>query len=193
MAKVDTPELDDGDELAHRIEALEGAVRSLQRRDQAQLRALAASAPSSGPNSARPAEARSLVDDPVFEAAVTDVMERVAEQQATERQAQREERQKQRVDHWATELSAKLALTPEQRASLLQIRTSMQEEMQRAFDADAGAALSREQRRARAREIQATAEARLGAALSGRQLAEYEKLDPELKLSRRGSRMRPGG
>ena len=184
---MDRPELDDEDDLATRLDALESALRSLQRREQAQLRA---SAPSSGPNTARPAETKSLVDDPVFEAAVTDVLQRVAEQQASERQAQRDERQQQRMDRWATELSARLALTPEQRATLVQLRTSMQAEMQGAFEADAGAALSREQRRARAREIEAAAEAKLSAALSARQLAEYQKLDPELKLSR-GSRGRP--
>lgn len=176
------PELDlsalEDDPLIARVESLERAVRALERRP-------ALPRPSGSASSPPPsAKQKALVDDPVFEAAVADVMERVAAQRSSERDVRREERRAQQLDRWATELGEKLKLTPAQRSSVVEIRSQMMAEMQRSFEGDAGAELSREQRRARSESIRSAAEAKLARALDSRQLAAYEALDPDLKLFR---------
>jgi hypothetical protein len=171
--------------LSARVEALEQSVRSLERRLEPMLRAVAASAIANGADERpRSSETKSLIDDPVFEAAVIDVMDRAAEVRSSERERRRDERRKEQLERWATDLTERLGLTPSQRTGVLEIRANTMTEMQRVFGRDAGAELPPDQQRARAEAVRAEAEAKLTETLDSRQLAEYQKLDPELKVGR---------
>jgi hypothetical protein len=168
--------------LSARVDALERSVRSLEQRIEPLLRAIAISASAnSADDKPRSNEAKSLIGDPVFEAAVLDVMERQQEARSTER----DRRRKEQVDQWATQLAERLGLTPAQRASVLEIRARAMTDIQSVFARDAGVQVPWDQRQARVEAIRGEAEKKLSNMLDSRQLAEYEKVGPELGLSAR--------
>jgi hypothetical protein len=166
--------------LSARVDALERSVRALEQRMEPVLRAIAISASSNNPDDKpRPKEANSLIGDPVFEAAVLDVMERAREVRSTERDRRRQEQ----VDQWATQLTDRLGLSPAQRTGVLQVRASAAAEIQSLFADDAG--VPWDQRAARVETIRGDAENKLSKILDSRQLAEYQKLGPELTMGYR--------
>jgi hypothetical protein len=105
---------DDARELTARVAALEAQVTRLQQRAAAGPTPSPVAAPRPSADGARP---RALPDDPVFEAAVRDVMDRAQQERAGER----DERRMQGAQRWADQLAEKLQLAEPQKASVLAV------------------------------------------------------------------------
>jgi hypothetical protein len=136
------------------------------------LQAAAAEAPADAPS------ARAPTDDPVFEAAVRDVMDKMQQERAKER----DERREQAAQHWADQLGDKLELTDKQKAGVLGVAQDVLQKMRDMRDADpapgaAPAPTFREQRAA----MIAQGEQRLGELLSAHQMQVYKE-SPDLRL-----------
>ena len=149
-------------------------------------RALAERSASPAPSGSAPAASRdaALVDDPVFEAAVLDVVERAEQGRASERETRRDERRKGQLDRWANELVRELGLTPAQRDAVIAIRQQLSTAVRQRLDGDGGVELSRRDRRAAARGRPWRSRTKLRGVLDGRQMQAYDALDSELKLGR---------
>ena len=172
--------------LDGRVAALERSVQALSVRD-GMARAIAkldaAPADSAGPKPV--ADVAPIVDNPVFDAAVRDVMDRAEQERSVEREAQRSEWRKQASEEWASGLTEKLRLTEMQKAKALAVATSFWDKLREARQGDAGAPLNRQESRARLDQLRSAAEAELGQVLSPAQLSSYKELD---EASRLGSR-----
>jgi hypothetical protein len=168
-------------ELERRLAAVERAVATLEERTPTGGTSPASSGPAAAPAGAHP------IDTPVFEAAVMDIMERAAEGRAEERAAAKDEKRRQRAQHWANELTLQLGLSPAQTQSLLEIQADLDDELERERvrgNAPDAPFASKEQRRAARDAARQSAERRLRALLAPPQLATYEGLDERLKLYR---------
>ncbi len=138
-----------------------------------------------------------IVDDPVFEAAVRDVVDRVEEEQDARREERQSQRREQMATAWARDLEAELGLSEPQREQLqalaLEFFESMRGSWQRQDEgADAGV-LTWAERRAQGEKLREGFQGRLGELLSPAQLARYQALEPERQLGTgfgRGSRGR---
>ena len=167
--------------LEERVARLENAVGGLARR------ALAPAAAGSGEPA--PSGDTQVIDDPVFEAAVRDVVERLQEERVADRQLERSERRKQRAEQWSGELAGTLRLNDRQRAAVSAVAQQFYDRIREAGSSDAGR-LDREARRARMAELRTQAENELGRVLDGSQLQSYRALPEEQKLGGRRGRSR---
>lgn len=127
------------------------------------------------------------VDDPVFEAAVRDVIDQVDEERDAQRDARRAERRTEWTKRWIVSLGDQLALRPDQAARIEAIVGEHVEAMRalRNSDGDAGPVLRSEWRR-RVKEISDQSEQKLGSVLDPSQKAKYDALDEADKLGGRG-------
>lgn len=181
----DDPELDDepsSSELEERVIRLEQAVGSLARRAVSTPAAAGAGQPDG-------AAEQPIVDDPVFEAAVRDVVDRLEEERNTDRELRRAERRKQRAERWAANLADKLRLSEQQRAAISAINQRFQDQFRQAARGDGGF-LDRDARRARFAELRTQAEAELARVLDGSQLQSYRELPEKEQLGGRRGRDR---
>jgi hypothetical protein len=181
----------DGALLEGRVAALESSFRALQRA-RATVNPPSAStstgAPSPAATDAPPAaDVGPIVDNPVFEAAVRDVLERAEHERNMEREAQRAEWRKQAADEWANDMTEKLRLTELQKAQALSIASNFWEKLRDLRQGDAGANLGRQEWRARLDELRAAAESELAKALSPAQMSTYRELDESSRLGSRRS------
>lgn len=166
-----------------RIAAVERAIRELERRPRGSTPALRSRPDDSEPSA--PTPAAPIVDDPVFEAAVRDVMDRVGEERESERDVERDQRRQQVAEGWADQLGEKLSLTDPQKTKVKEVIEGLFQKMRdlrESRNADAGAFLTRSQRFAQMRELGTEAEGKLKQVLDGKQMAEYESLDGDLRL-----------
>jgi hypothetical protein len=136
------------------------------------------------------ADAPKAVDDPVFEAAVRDVVQRVEDERDSERQVAREEQRHAAAQRWATELTGKLGLRDDQKAKLSTLAREYYDQLRDVFRGDAGTGLPPEERREKVQALRAQYDDKLGGVLDHTQLGEYQKLDDDLKLGAR-TRNRP--
>jgi hypothetical protein len=177
-----------------RVAALERAVQRLHQR------ALLPSSLSSGkpgtadaPGAApAPGDSSPVVDDPVFEAAVRDVVQRVEEERDADRELERSERRRQMADEWASGLATTLKLTEQQKVKLGEIATQFFQNLRELRNSDAGVP-NREAFRAQIGQLRTQAEAKLGEVLDGSQLQAYQALDEEQRLGARPGRNRGQG
>jgi len=165
--------------VLRRLESVEHALRVLQTGNGARARA-------PGPAAAAPEPEAPVapVGDPVFEAAVLDVLERAEEDRDSERVERRSERERQRVEHWGQELAEHLELSPQQAARLLSIRSQLTADLREQRAAAEGRFVPRDERRAAVAALRERAEQQLRAELDARQAAKYDQLDGKLKLVR---------
>jgi hypothetical protein len=174
--------------LDARVARLESSVQALAVRD-GMARAAAAGlsdVPGEAASGKAPvADVAPIIDNPVFEAAVRDVLDRAEQERDLERESQRAEWRKQAAEEWANGLTDKLRLTEMQKAKALAVATTFWEKLRDLRQGDAGPPLNRQELRARMDELRSTAEAELGQVLSASQLNSYREL-PE--ASRLGSR-----
>jgi hypothetical protein len=177
--------------LVERIETLEQSLRAVRRSPVAGSRAAqaAASASASPAVPAAPTAVSGavapLVADPMFEAAVLDIVDRAEEDRDSDRDVRRAERAREQAEHWARELTTRLELTSEQAARVLEIRTQLASDLRDHRRAvEGGPFVPREQRRAAVAALRERAEHELRKELAPEQLARYEKLDTGLKLVR---------
>jgi hypothetical protein len=167
-----------------RLANVEQAVRVLERRGASPLRVLptldAGSAPGTAPG-APPSDA--LVDDPVFEAAVRDVIDRAEGDREAEREVRREDRRKQMAASWADDMTSKLRLNEQQKAKVLEIAQKFMSEINRIWEQrDGGTGRSRSERRAEIQALQQQSEQALRAVLDSGQARAYDALDEDDKL-----------
>jgi hypothetical protein len=173
--------------LLKRVESVEQALRALQsRRTPPPPRPRAAESGLTAADSiAEPGQAARPIDDPVFEAAVLDVLERAEEDRDSERDVKRNERQRQRAEHWANEVTARLALSPAQAAKILEIQSQLVADLrERRRASPDGQFVPREERQAATRALRERAEQQLRELLDARQVAAYDQLEGELKIVR---------
>lgn len=175
-------ELDDGDEES----GLGVQVRSLERRVSLLTAALAARG-DSGERAEGAAEGDLLGDvdvaDPVFEAAVLDVMEREHARTDEERATRRKERDAERNARIVGDLGVQLGLRPDQ-SERLGALVSEQFAKVRALrdDESESRPVTRRQWRERMDAIAAETDARLAEVLTPQQLTAYRALDPDDQL-----------
>jgi hypothetical protein len=172
--------------LEERLATLEQALRVLERRRSSPLRSLpsvdAGSAATTAPGQ-RPGEETSVVDDPVFEAAVRDVIERAEIDRDNEREVRREDRRKQMATRWADDIAPRLSLNEQQKAKLLEVAQQFMSELGRLWgERDGGAPQSRTERRAEMQRLREQSEQKLRTILDPNQMRTYDSLGEEDKL-----------
>jgi hypothetical protein len=178
-----------GTRLDERVARLERSVQALGLRDSmARAAAKADDAPSETAAAKPPTpDVAPVIDSPVFEAAVRDVLDRAEQERNVERESQRAEWRKQASEEWANGLTEKLHLTDMQKAKALAVATTFWEKLRDLRQADAGPPLSRQELRARLDELRNAAEAELGQVLSTSQMNGYRELDEASRLGSRRS------
>ena len=170
--------------------ALDGRVTSLERALQAlalreSMARAAAPQPSAGAIAGEKppvADVAPIVDNPVFEAAVRDVMDRAEQERDVEREAQREEWRKQAAEVWVSDVSEKLRLTEMQKAKVAEVAKGFWEHLRDLRQSDAGPPPSRQQWRERVDALRKSAEADLAKVLDPGQLTSYRELDEASQL-----------
>jgi hypothetical protein len=172
-----------------RLAALEAAISRLEHRSP---RVIALPAPAAAEDAgAAPAPVSptaAAVDDPVFEAAVRDIVQRIDEDRHAERQAERTEKRQAAAERWAASLVEPLHLTDAQKTKLTEIARDLSERSRDALaDRDGGADPAPGERRAWRQALRAELEQKLAEVLDPSQLAAYQKLGDDLKFSARRS------
>lgn len=177
----------DYDDLSARLDSLEAQVARL-----AQQRAtvIVAPPPTQGSQEPDARAAARAVDDPVFEAAVRDVVDRIEQDRNAERETRRAERQAQQARRWADRLAVEASLSEDQKTRVIDIAHEYIEKLRQASQADGGP-LSPEERNERRSAARADAEKKLGQTLSPRQMQTYQGSDGlGLEALARGARSR---
>jgi len=173
------------DELTPRVATLEQTVSRLAAQPRVAL-TLPAPVNSVDAPHAAPAPSAAVVDDPVFEAAVRDVVQRVEEEHASEHEAKLAEQRTTAATHWASGLVEKLHLNEQQQAKVAAIAREFYDHVRDALAVpDGGATPSFNDQRAKVRALRNESEQKLGQVLDPSQLATYEKLDDDDQLSSR--------
>jgi hypothetical protein len=180
-----------GTDADERLAALERRMAQAERRSLLRPATPAGGTPAA-PNPLPPTAAQGQpeeadVADPVFEAAVRDVMLRVDEERENERQMQRDEQRQAAAQRWAADLTERLGLREDQKAKLLTLAREFYDQMRETFRGDAGAGAAPGDRREKVQALRKQYDEKLGTVLDGTQLGEYQKLDEGMKL---GSRLR---
>ncbi len=187
LAVVDSNDAELGN-LSRRVVALEDAVRDLAReraRESATRPALAAvPSPQANPASSAPnTGAGAVVDDPLFEAAVRDIVTRVQEDRAAERGVARDTQWHARADKYANNLESRLNLNARQKAKVAEIAFSHWDTLRQRLRGDGNATpLTPEQRKEQAALARAETERKLQQVLDPRQMADYQNLNQGMKI-----------
>jgi hypothetical protein len=163
-----------GGDLEQRVQRLERKIAMLERQ-RAVARVLAGD---DEDGEERGGAAPKAVDDPVFEMAVRDVVDRVGQERAEERRVERKERMQRWADRWTDQVATAVKLDAAQKAKVQQIMRDHFDAMLRAREAtesgDAGAGPGgfRERRR----EMREALDKRLSQALTPAQLRDLTAL-----------------
>lgn len=174
--------------LSEQISTLQSEVTRLKQRQQGAAVAARAPADTASPQ-VEDAPRRKLVDDPVFEAAVRDVVEKVQQ----ERTGDREERRTQSLQRWADRLAEQASLSAVQKTKVLAIAQELNDKVRDMRDSDAGAN-TRQEFLAQREALRAQSEEKLKEVLSQKQMEVYRG-SSELQLDigwGRGGRGRRG-
>ncbi len=126
-------------------------------------------------------EGASDVADPVFEAAVLDIMDREVERKAEEQDTWRKELQVERSKRFASELGKQLTLATQEQEKIAQIITEHFESF-RALRDSPDRPVTRREWTEKSAELQAALEQRMKEALSPAQYQIYQELPPEDKI-----------
>ncbi|MFO0569671.1 MAG: hypothetical protein U0263_28740 [Polyangiaceae bacterium] len=130
------------------------------------------------------------VDDPVFEAAVRDVVEQMEDERREARETRRSDRQRQVAERMLENLSTELALSDAQRKKVADIISEFYDNMRALRDSDAGVQ-TRGEWRDKMRAERDKAEGKLGQVLDSGQLEKYKGLENDKKLGFGGGGRRP--
>jgi hypothetical protein len=137
-----------------------------------------------------------VIDNPVFEAAVRDLVDRVQEEREAERELERSERRRQWSQQWATDLSTPLKLNDAQKTKMQEIANQFWDRLRDMRNSDAGSPPSRQERRAQMSALREEAEGKIAGVLDASQLDTYSNLEGEQRLGGRFgrdfARRRPG-
>lgn len=183
----------DVDDLASRVELLEKQVSRLhQVRAPAPIQIPVAAA---GEPSAEGAAPGKVVDDPVFEAAVRDIVDRVQQERSADRLTHMEERRQQAVGQWADRFGQQLQLSEEQKAKVLAIAQDYVQKLRDLHDSDAGPT-TREEWRSQRNALRDQSEQSLSGVLTPSQMQSYKasedlRIDAAMRGGWGGGRGRP--
>jgi len=176
------------------LDALRGRVAALERRVSLLTAALARGqeAPAGDEAEAGPNLRETDVADPVFEAAVLDIMDRERERADGERDARRTDLRTQRVQRVSDALTASLGLDDAQKAKMAELITAHFDALRalRSDDNPERPVTPREWRE-KAAEIDKRLQDALAQALTPKQLAAYQALDPDDQIGGGFGRGRP--
>lgn len=175
--------------LAGRVSALERQVARLERQKNAiaALRAYGSALAANRPPPDAGAAPSSPVDDPVFQAAVEDVIQRTRQQ----RRQQRMQRFAQRVDD---RLTSELQLDPDQQQKIVQAIQDYMEKVREMWDnRDADGGLDRNARRQQMQKFRKDAREKIAGTLRSDQLDKFNSMDNVLPFGRGGRGRRGGG
>jgi hypothetical protein len=165
--------------LEGRVLALEQTVARLSRRPVTVLSPAPAGSLMDGGTAGA-----TVVDDPVFEVAVRDIVDRVEEERSSERDVRRDEQRRRMADTWVSELGLELGLAEAQKTKVLEIVTEMFQGLRELRNLDAGT-VKRSERVARMRAVSEEAEKKLSTVLDSTQMNAYRALDEDLRLTGR--------
>lgn len=165
-------------------EALRGRMAALERRVSLLTAALARGQQAPGDDAAGPSPREADVADPVFEAAVLDIMDRERERADGERETRRVELRTQRTARVSEGLATNLGLDQGQKQEVADLISSHFDAVRalRSDDNPERPVTPREWRE-KAAELERTLQARLAEVLSPAQMAAYQALDPEDQIS----------
>ncbi|MBK8994699.1 MAG: hypothetical protein IPM35_02965 [Myxococcales bacterium] len=174
----------DTSDLEKRVAELE---RNSSRADRTRRieRAAAQAAPAGDEPAAAPGSGRPSIDDPVFETAVRDIIDQIAEERREERDARRTDRQKRLAESYAGELGTELGLSDVQKQKVAEVVQQYFEDLRAMRESDAGPG-SRDDWRERARAERQKAEGKLAQVLDPAQMEKYKALDDDKKLGAGG-------
>lgn len=140
--------------------------------------------------SANPSQAMDDVDvaDPIFEAAVLDIIDRQEEREEEERDERRRTLRKERSERYAEALTEKLSLTDEQREKVAELVREHFESFRALRDRDnPNRPVTRSEWRKHMDEMNRRVDEKLAGLLGPQQFRAYEDLQPEDKIGwRRG-------
>ncbi|HVJ15976.1 MAG TPA: hypothetical protein VM686_11045 [Polyangiaceae bacterium] len=145
------------------------------------------SAPAPG-GGERPGGSDPVVDNPVFEAAVRDLVDRIEEERQSEREVERGERRRQWSEQWTNDLTASLKLNDAQKTKMQEIANQFWERLRELRNGDAGASPSREERRAQMGALRDEAESKMAQVLDPSQMSTYKSLEDGQRLGGRFGR-----
>lgn len=190
-----TPEpATDSNDADERIAQLEKAVATLEReRKMTRLAVAYGSAMGAAQDAGAPAS--SVVDDPVFQAAVRDVMDQRETEKRDERKTERDERRKKGVERWTNQLATTLALTDAQKQKVAAAMQGYFEDMRALRESDNPPDSPAEWRQ-KMEELRKKREGEVTQALTPDQKQKYDALEDDDKLGAgfgRGRGRRGGG
>ncbi len=166
-----------------RIASLERTLRAMTLKDSvARAVAPATGASTTGAERLPVADVAPIVDNPVFEAAVRDVMDRAEQERNLERETQRAEGRKRAAEEWSNNLGEKLRLTEAQKTKVTQVAQTFWDSLRDQRQGDAGPPPTRQERRNQVAALRQTAEAELAKILDHSQFTTYTELDEADKL-----------
>lgn len=174
-----------------RIAQLEKSVATLER-ERKLLRLATAYGSAVGAAEDAGAPASSVVDDPVFQAAVRDVMDQRETEKRDERKTERDERRKKAAERWTNGLGTTLGLTDAQKQKVAAAVAGYFEDMRALRESD-NPPNSPSEWRQRMDELKKKREGELAQALTPEQKQKYDALEDDDKLGagfgrRRGRR-----
>lgn len=182
----------DSEQLGARVFELERRVATMQSLIQRLVLGQRAEAEKSSTDVNAAGSSELDIADPVFEAAVADIIDRDIERRRAERQEKRREKREQEINTSVAELATTLGLGPQQTAKMTELLHSHWEELVQVRE-DPAPNLSREERRAKQDALVSATEAKFMQLLNPRQVEEYRKLPnkQKIKMGGRSERDRP--
>jgi hypothetical protein len=179
------------------VEALRGKLASLERRVSLLTFAQEHRSPTrevaegEGQQEGEQGKPTKTVDDPVFEAAVRDVLDRVEVERDSQRDTRRDQRQAESAERWISAVGQQLQLREDQQQQIKAILQKQSESTRALRDSTVeGRPLLRSEWRAKMAEISQQTEVALVALLDTSQKAKYDALDEDDKI---GSQRSFGG
>jgi hypothetical protein len=186
-----------GNEDSDEVEALRGKLASLERRVSLLTFAQEHRSPTrevaegEGQQEGEQGKPTKTVDDPVFEAAVRDVLDRVEVERDSQRDTRRDQRQAESAERWISAVGQQLQLREDQQQQIKAILQKQSESTRALRDSTVeGRPLLRSEWRAKMAEISQQTEVALVALLDTSQKAKYDALDEDDKI---GSQRSFGG
>lgn len=178
------------DEGAESVEALRTRLASVERRvslltfAQDHRSPTREAAEGEGNGEEEPGKPKKTVDDPVFEAAVRDVLDRVQDERDSQRNTRRDQREAESVDRWVAAVGPQLQLRDDQQTQIKAILQKQSESMRALRDSNTDERpMLRSEWRAKMQEISQQTEAALVGVLDASQRAKYDALDEDDKIA----------
>jgi hypothetical protein len=185
LTKSSQPTQSSADE---RVASLERSLRALElKAGVARAAAQPISSPPRDTEIPPVADVAPIVDNPVFDAAVRDVMERAEQERNLERESQRAEWRKRTAEEWSRAIGEKLRLTEIQKAKSTEIARAFWDRLHDLRQTDAGPPPSRQERREQGAALRKASETELAKILDPSQLTTYGELDEAEKLGSNSS------